>query len=199
MIRIIHYQYTKHKSAIKKIYEESFPSSERFDFSILRKCNEESNVHLSCILCDDYPVGMQFTVELPNDITYLMYYAIDKEYRNQGIGSQALQNLVIAKDKIMLCIEKPVDAITQRRKMFYLRNGFYETGMIFEDAGELYEVLVSCKEYKPTVPDLLNRYKFMTNKKAVWRKIKSTFSVEYIDLLPHEEEDYNGEFSISVG
>lgn len=183
MLRTIHYQYTKHKTAIKKIYEESFPSSERFDFSILRKCNEESNVHLSCILRNDYPVGMQFTVGLPNDITYLMYYAIDKEYRNQSIGSQALQNLVIAKDKIILCIEKPVDNNTQRRKMFYLRNGFYETGMIFEDTGELYEVLVSCKEYKPTVQDLLNRYKFMTNNKSIWKQIKSTFNVEYINLI----------------
>lgn len=183
MIRIKHYQYTKYKYTIRKIYEDSFPLSERFDFSILRECNKEKNVHLSCILKDDSPVGMQFTVDLPNDITYLMYYAIDKEYRNQGVGTSALQNLVISKDKIMLCIEKPIDEITQRRKEFYLRNGFYETDIFFEDTNVEYEVLISCKDYKPTTQDLLNRYRFMTQNNFVWNQIKNTFNVEHIKLI----------------
>lgn len=183
MIRIEHYQYTKHKDIVKRIYETSFPLFERFDFSILGKCNKERNVHLSCILYDDCPIGMQFTVDLPNDITYLMYFAIDKGYRNRGIGSKALQNLVVAKDKIMLCIERPIDEITQKRKEFYLRNGFYETGIFFEDTNEQYEVLISRKEYKPTAQDLLNRYKFMTGNKSVWNTIKSTFNAECIEFV----------------
>lgn len=180
MIRIQHYQYTKHRDITKRIYESSFPPSERFDFSILRECNKESNVHLSCILQDDFPVGMQFTVELPNDITYLMYFAIDEEYRNSGIGSKALQNLVVSKDKVMLCIERPVDELTEKRKVFYVRNGFFETGIIFEDTDVQYEVLVSCKDYKPTIRDLLNRYKFMTTKITIQNKIKKTFDTDFI-------------------
>lgn len=183
MIRLQHYQYTDYKNSIKQIYEKSFPLSERFDFDILKKCNKESNVHLSCIIQDDIPVGMQFTIDIPNDITYLMYYAIDEEYRNQGIGSKALQNLVVSKDKIMLIIEKPIDKLTTKRKEFYLKNGFYNTDIIFEDTGIQYEVLVSCKNYKPTVHDLLNRYSFMTSNKSIWNKIKNTFNTEYINIV----------------
>lgn len=183
MIRIEHYQYTKYKNTVKRIYEDSFPLSERFDFSILEKCDKERNVHLSCILYDDCPIGMWFTINLPNDITYLMYFAIDKEYRNRNIGSKVLQNLMIANDKVMLCIEKPVDEITRKRKGFYLRNGFYETGVFFEDTDEQYEVLISCKEYKPIAQDLLNRYEFMTSNKSVRNIIRNTFNTEYIKFV----------------
>lgn len=177
MIRLEHYQYSTHKDKIKSIYKESFPLEEQFDFGILKKCDKESNnVHLSCILQDDEPVGMQFTVEIPNNITYLMYFAIDEEYRNKCIGSKAVQNLVVTKENVMLSIEKPIDELTQRRKNFYLRNGFYETNIFFEDTGVDYEVLVSCKDYKPTIQDLLNRYRYMSSNELTWRKIKNAFS-----------------------
>lgn len=57
MIRFEHYQYNFHKNKIQSIYERSFPKSERFDFDILKKCDREFNVHLSCILQDDEPVA----------------------------------------------------------------------------------------------------------------------------------------------
>lgn len=183
MIRIQHYQYTIDKEKIKDIYEKAFPLLERFDFNILKKCNKESNVHLSCIYLNDIPVGMQFTIDLPNDITYLMYYAVDEQYRNKGIGSKVLQNIVVSKDKVMLCIERPVNEQTIRRKNFYMKNGFFETGIFFEDTNVQYEVLISCKNYKPTVRDLLNRYRFMTKNIWIWNKIKRTFDVEYIKFI----------------
>lgn len=184
MIWLKHYHYSLEKDKIKFIYEKSFPMSERFKFNILEKCDKEENVHLSCILQDDNAVGMQFTVELPNDITYLMYFAIDAEYRNQNIGSKALQNLVVSKNNVMLVIEKPVDEITRNRKKFYLRNGFYDTNTFFEDTNVQYEVLVSDKDYIPTEQDLLNRYRCMTNSEATWKKIKNTFDAENIKFLP---------------
>lgn len=183
MIRLEHYKYSFHKNKIQSIYEESFPQSERFDFDILKKCDKNSNVHLSCILQNDKPVGMQFTIELPKNITYLMYFAIDEESRNKNIGSKAIQKLVVSKDKVMLIIEKPMDELTERRKKFYLRNGFYSTDVFFEDTGIQYEVLVSDKNYKPTEQDLLNRYCCMTNNKLTWNKIKGTFNVENIKLI----------------
>lgn len=198
MIRFEHYQFTKAKDIIQNIYEQSFPLSERFDFSILKKCDKESNVHLSGIFLTenvpitqesnvtttvDTPVGMQFTIELPNDITYLMYFAIEEAYRNHNIGSKALQRLITSKDKVMLIIERPVNELTERRKGFYLRNGFYSTNIFFEDTGVQYEVLTSDKNYKPTEQDLLNRYRCMTNNKLTWKRIKGTFNAENIKLI----------------
>ena len=183
MIRFEHYQFTKAKDIIQNIYEQSFSLSERFDFNILKKCDKESNVHLSCILQDDEPVGMQFTIELPNDITYLMYFAIEEAYRNHNIGSMALQRLVTSKDKVMLIIERPVDELSERRKNFYLRNGFYSTDIFFEDTGVQYEILISDKNYKPTEQDLLNRYRCMTNNELTWKRIKGTFNAENIKFI----------------
>lgn len=183
MIRIEHYIYTRHKAFIRQVYENSFPKEERFDFSILKSCDKERNVHLSCILSDDVPTGMQFTVDLPNDITYLMYFAIDEQYRNNGMGSRALKNLVIAKDNILLCIEKPIDVIELSRKNFYLRNGFYETNVSIEDSGIQYELLSTVKGYAPTETDLKNRYKFMTSKRHIWKKIMRSFDTEFIKLI----------------
>ena len=181
MIRFELYQRHSHKNKIQSIYEKSFPQSERFDFDVLEKCNKEFNVHLSCILQDDEPVGMQFTVELPNGITYLMYLAIDEEYRNQNIGSKALQRINTSKNKVMLIIEKPTDELTERRKNFYLRNGFYSTNVFFEDTGVQYEVLISDKDYAPTEQDLLNRYRCMTNNVMTWKRIKDAFDAEKVD------------------
>lgn len=183
MISFKHYTYTKFKNEIQSIYEQSFPLSERFDFDILKKCDKESNVHLSCILNDDKPVGMIFTIDLPNDITYLMYFAVDERCRNQNIGTNALKRLITSKDKVMLIVEKPIDELSERRKNFYLRNGFYSTNIFFEDTGVQYEVLISDKNYIPTEQDLLNRYRYMTKDKLLWKKISSSFDTEKINLI----------------
>lgn len=126
---------------------------------------------------------MQFIVDIPYNISYLMYFAIDEEYRNQGIGSKVLQNLLATKENVLLCIERPIDKLTNSRKDFYLKNGFYETNMFIEDNGVQYEILSSVKNYKPTVRDLLNRYKFMTSNKFIWNKIRKSFDAEYIKFV----------------
>lgn len=174
MIGLQNYQYSYYKSGIKDIYEKSFPDVERFDFQILVKCDKESNVHLTGILLDGLLVGMQFTVDLTNNITYLMYFAIDENYRNRKIGSKVICNLVSIKENIMLCIERPVDEYTQSRKDFYLRNGFYETGVFIEDSGFQYEFLTSKKSFVPSVGDLENRYRCMTSSRMVWHSIKKS-------------------------
>lgn len=183
MIAIKHYSYTKYRSNIRQIYESSFPLEERFNFDILRSCDREQNVHLSCILFNDNPIGMMFTVGLPNDITYLMYFAIDVRYRNQGLGSAILQKLVVSKRNILLCIEKPCDYLTSSRKNFYLANGFYETGICIEDTGVQYEFLSSRLGYVPSAEDLRNRYRCMTSKERIWRKIETTFNTDIIKFI----------------
>ena len=180
MIRIQNYKYTDYQKEIKQLYESTFPQNERFDFNILKSCDNDSDVHLSAILEDDIFVGMQFTINYPNDITYLMYFAIDEQYRNNGIGSKALQKLVVSKDNVLLCIEKPIDEITQRRKEFYLRNGFFETHTFIEDTGVMYEILTSCRNYIPTSQDLYNRYRCMTTNNSIWIKIEKLFSTSIV-------------------
>lgn len=176
MLRIEHYEYSKNKKVIEQIYEDSFPINEKFKFSILKRSNKSDNVHLSSILLNDKVIGMQFTVALPNDnITYLMYFAIKEQFRCQRLGSKALQQLVVTNNNILLCIERPCDELTKSRKSFYLRNGFYETGVFIEDTDTQYEMLTSMKDYKPTDEDLRNRYECMTKNKWLKNKIMKSF------------------------
>lgn len=167
------------KQRIQQTYIKSFPKEERFPFHILQACNYDySAAKLEAILNYDQYIGMQFVVRY-DEITYLMYFAIDEAYRNNGYGGHALQNLIIRNNNLLLCIEKPSNkrSIAYRRKNFYIRNGMHETGAFIEDTGVLYEVLSSEKGFKPDETCLRNRYAKMTTDPIIMRTISNTFNM----------------------
>ena len=178
------------QSQIKEIYETSFPKSEKFPFWVLKQCAKENNVRLDSIIDHntDKIIGMNFRISY-DDIVYLMYVAIDKKYRNKGFGSLVLRDLILrqADTSILLCIEKPSicdkEDIKARRKDFYLRNGFYETGYFIKDSGVDYEFLSSSKEKIITENDLKKRYSCMTRNPFMKFIIKNTFdnNINFID------------------
>ena len=183
-IRYKRFDYFNNKQSIKRIYNQSFPKNERFPFWILRHCGKNHNVELDAILCDEALVGMQFMVKY-DDISYLMYFAIDENYRGLGIGREALRNLVIREDNVLLCIEKPcaADDVKTRRKSFYLRNGFYETGCCIEDTGVEYEVLSSIRNFKVNESVLRKRYTEMSSNFLIRYIIRRTFDVDSISFV----------------
>ena len=177
------------QSQIKEIYETSFPKSEKFPFWVLKQCSKENNVRLDAIIDHntDKIIGMIFLI-FYDDIAYLMYAAIDKKYRNKGFGSLVLGDLILRQvdASILLCIERPSakkEDIKVRRKDFYLRNGFYETGCFIEDSGVEYEFLSSSKERIITENDLKKRYSCMTRNPLMKFIIKNTFDndINFID------------------
>lgn len=177
------------QSQIKEIYETSFSKSEKFPFWVLKQCAKENNVRLDSIIDHntDKIIGMSFLISY-DDIAYLMYVAIDKKYRNKGFGSLVLRDLILrqADTSILLCIEKPStekEDIKARRKGFYLRNGFYETGCFIEDTGVEYEFLSSSKERIITEHDLQRRYFCMTRNPLMKFIIRNTFdnNIKFID------------------
>ena len=177
------------QSKIPEIYETSFPKSEKFPFWVLKQCARENNVHLDSIIDPDTDtiVGMRFLISY-DDITYLMYLAIDEKYRNKGFGGIMLRDLILrqADVSILLCIERPSvekEDIKARRKDFYLRNGFYETDYFIEDSGVEYEFLSSTKERGITENDLKKRYSSMTRNPLIKFIIKNTFdsNINFID------------------
>lgn len=177
------------RSQIKEIYEISFPKSEKFPFWVLKQCAKENNVRLDAIIDHDTDkiIGMSFLI-FYDDIAYLMYVAIDKKYRNKGFGSLVLRDLILRQVdvSILLCIERPSakkEDIKARRKYFYLRNGFYETGCFIEDSDVEYEFLSSSKERIITENDLKKRYSCMTRNPLMKFIIKNSFdnNINFID------------------
>lgn len=164
-LKYIDYFVSEHKNEIKKLYMNSFPKDERFPFWILKRCSKEKNVVFNVILEDNKLIGMEYIIKYEN-ISYLMYLAVDKSQRDKGYGSQILKDLKQEYNTIILSIEKTnkdLKGDKQKRKDFYLRNGFNETNKFIKDNEVEYEVLCTNKEYDITEKMLKKRYDKMTN------------------------------------
>lgn len=126
----------EYEKQIKKLYRQSFPRCERKPFSLLYKMRDEGAGELLTAFDSetDYPVGLAFM--LTDGKTMLLdYLAVEPSLRSKGYGGMIL---AVLKKKyegktIIIEIEKPTPdggavSAEARRKAFYLRNGFCDTG-----------------------------------------------------------------------
>ena len=175
-------QFENYKKEIKKIYYTSFPKEERFPFWILKHSIKSGNVVLNSITNNDELIGMSYIVNC-DDSSYLMYFAIKKELRNKGYGSSVLKQLKEKYDILFLSIEKLNDEFSIKRKKFYLKNGFYETGKFYIDANVEYEILCTNKNYKIKEEIMKKRYINMSNSKLVKFIIGKIFNMNNIRFI----------------
>lgn len=143
-LKYIDYFESRNKLKIRRIYNQSFPKSERFPFWILIKCSESNDILFSEISDDDKTIGIEYAIK-NNGSVYLMYFAIDETMRNKGYRSLILKDLIEKYNTIILSIEKVEEnnIIAKKRKEFYLRSGFKETKKYIEQDGVYYELLCS--------------------------------------------------------
>lgn len=172
------------KKSIKKLYYESFDKEERFPFWLIKKCSKEKNVKFNVIYNKDKVVGFQYIIEYDN-IAYLMYFAIEKNQRNNGYGSEILKKLNRSYKNVLLCIEKvneQVSDIKNKRKQFYLRNEFVGTNKYIDDNNVEYELLSNNSNLNITKEILEKRYTMMTSFKILRFIISKIFNVYNIKL-----------------
>ncbi len=183
MIEYADYINSKNKNKVKKIYNYSFPKNEQIPFWILRKTSKSDNVLFKEIILNNKTIGFIYLIFI-EDIAYLMYLSIDKHLRNKGYGSIILKKLTHKFKTVILSIEKVNDnnPITQKRKNFYLKNGFYETNKLTKQNNVYYELLCSSKNYNLTKKGLINIYKKMTNSKFLSFFINKRFKLFDINL-----------------
>ena len=175
-LKYVDYFKSNNKDDSKRIYIESFPKSERFPFWMLKNCAKEENVVFDVIIDNDKVIGMEYLINYDN-ITYLMYLAIDEKQRHKGYGSKVLKDLIEKYKIIILSIERPRKNLenSENRKNFYLRNGFNETNKFIVDSGVEYEILCTKKDYNITKEILQNRYNRMSNSTIMKYLIRKTF------------------------
>ncbi len=116
--------------AIEEIYNEAFPKYERKPFSIILGHNESGAGSILKITLDGALVGFFFTY-FYRDFAMVDYFAIQKDYRNQGIGEIAIGLLreEYRDKRIYLEIEDPDSSeMAERRLGFYKRCGFLQAG-----------------------------------------------------------------------
>ena len=119
---------------LERINEEAIPENERNSLEDLFGTGADGNLEILEICADGEPAGF-LAVRRYGRIRYLAYFAVRKDLRSRGIGSEALRLLAGREPECAIVVEyeapgpdsSPED-LRVRRKNFYLRNGFYETG-----------------------------------------------------------------------
>ena len=182
-IKLTDYNKCKDKNIIKRIYLNSFSKEERFPFWLLVKCSKEDNVSFNVVYDNNVVIGFQYIINY-DDISYLMYFAIDSNSRNKGYGSEILNQLTKQNKNILLSIEKVLseEDITYKRKQFYLRNGFVGTNKYIVDNNVEYELLCNNSNLNITKEKLEKRYTMMTSSKILKFIINKIFNVYNIKL-----------------
>jgi GNAT superfamily N-acetyltransferase len=119
---------------VRRVYRQSFPRSERKPMAVILQNVRRGDMELLVVMEAGQPVGIVITA-LTDRTVLLDYFAMEKRVRGRGLGSRALQ-LVLERygnRQFFLEIESTTapgrdQALRQRRKSFYLRNGLFDTG-----------------------------------------------------------------------
>lgn len=145
----------------KRVYLEAFPKEELLPIWVLRSRAKSSYVNFFAFYDGDRFVGFTYLIS-KNDLTFVLYLAVDSNFRGLGYGSAALKSIGAFKpnNRIFLTIEaldSKAENYAQRvsRKKFYLRNNYYETG-IFSSIGGFSSELLSYKNSVVTFDNYLS-------------------------------------------
>jgi len=87
-------------------------------------------------------------------MVFIMFLAVDEKLRSKGYGSAILHEIqkIYPDKKITISIEPcddkaPDIALRKRRKAFYMRNGYIETGYFMKLNGVMQEIIITNGEF----------------------------------------------------
>ncbi|MBP0973481.1 MAG: GNAT family N-acetyltransferase [Oscillospiraceae bacterium] len=169
----------------RALNREAFPENERIELDDLL-ADGQDDTELLGIYTDSRFAGFLFLRTGPG-IVYLAYFAVCPELRNQGIGGRALQMLREFYTDAQIVVEfeasddrKEDQAMRLRRKAFYLRSGFYETGWFQYYMEDEFEIACTSKEF--------DRARFDALIAAIHEKVPSFDPVPYRKDTPMHPE-----------
>ena len=166
-----------------KIYEEmmvlDFPESERKPLSMILDAMEKGGYECLGLQEQDMVLGYALLSKLQED--YLLdYFAVKNDCRDSGVGSaflQLLREYFSEANSIIGEVENPDCAETEaerdvriRRRSFYKRNGFVDTGIELRLFGVDFMVI-----------------EFLLDRKHTREEIKQLINAHYKAMLPPEK------------
>ncbi len=106
-----------------EIMEHSFPKSELRPYALMKTMFEDKELMIYGV---GEPLHGAILVWELDSCIFLENFAVDERVRGQGIGAMILKSIakIYQGKTIILEVEKPYDAISQRRVAFYERNHF---------------------------------------------------------------------------
>lgn len=138
----------KDKACVKEIYISSFQEEDRMHFGLMQIMSRLWHTEFLTFYDEDMLCGFVYMATL-RKLTFVMFFAVDENLRSKGYGGRILEKIAqLHPDCKMVVSCEPCDesaedfAIRLRRKQFYLRNKYSETGYYIKLGGKEQEVLV---------------------------------------------------------
>lgn len=144
----------RNRGDVKRIYNDAFPKGDRIPFWMLQTVAKRRATEMFVFRDGDACVGMDYAVSI-DGITFVLFLAVDKRVRSRGYGSRILDQIKADHpDDIIVSFEPSVEGADgcgpgSRRKAFYLRNGFRETGYAGVMGGKSQEIMVYNGAFDP--------------------------------------------------
>ena len=139
---------------VKHIYFDSFSKNERMPFPIMVAMSKLWNTEFLGFYDGDTLCGFVYLAH-NSKIVFVMFLAVDKTLRSKGYGSAILREIQnkYSDKKIIISIEPcnknaPDVELRRRRKAFYMRNGYKETGYMMKLNGVVQEVIITNGEFQ---------------------------------------------------
>ena len=140
---------------INSLAKEAFPPEEYLAPDKLVEMSEAENFDFLALTDGGDFVGFM-VVQTYKNLAYLFFLAIDSACRTKGYGSRAIKTLrTLYPDKKQVVdfemLEEAAPNNIQRikRRKFYLKNGYKETGLFLSYLGVDYEVFCMSEDFNP--------------------------------------------------
>ena len=166
---------------VKKIYLEAFPKKERIPFFMMVLLTKITHTEFLAFYDKDLLCGFVYSATIGN-ITYIIFFAVDKDIRSKGYGSKILEEMqkLYPNNKIIITIERCDVEATDiddriRRKNFYLKNGYVDTGALIKLNKKEQEKEIIIKNGNLDKEELFNFFVKYTNgtmKPKIWENNK---------------------------
>lgn len=162
---------------VKRIYFDSFAKKERMPFTMMVLLTKITHTDFLAFYDKDMLCGFIYSANIQN-ITFIMFFAVDKSIRSKGYGSKILEEMqkLYPNNKIIISIERcdvKAENINDRirRKKFYLKNGFIDTGYLIELSKIEQEVIIKNGDFnKDELFEFFVKYSNGTMKPRIWKK-----------------------------
>ncbi|MCM1330530.1 MAG: GNAT family N-acetyltransferase [Ruminococcus sp.] len=152
---------------ICRLYKRAFPEDERAPIALLTLKAGRENVDFWGLYSNGRWIGLAYAIS-EGTATYLFYLALTERSRGKGLGSKALQTLIMHYEgkRLFLALEQldenaPNSEERKRRRQFYLKNGLKPLPLTIREASVVYDVMgtgeVSPADYENMMRKYLGR------------------------------------------
>ena len=157
-------------SEVHALYLCAFPPNERVPFPYLLRKARQGRADFFALRANGVFCGLLYQIPA-HDRILILFFAVAPAQRGRGLGSRVLARHaeLFPGKRVLLNIEDPSQgsdrALRQRRRDFYLRNGFTDARIKTREHGVVYDMLcrgggVTYAEYSEIVRRYMGRLLF---------------------------------------